>query len=246
MFRRRSQLSYNNVGDGVYAVNKNMRSIPISEADNTCIGIALVHDRHRIMIEKFGELNQGYKETTEGYINDWSFYYGEYRTDQPDIVNYDKVYNINAHGYPKPEKGSYGGSPGLPSDISLWTSGALSDWDGKANSGVLKNVLSGGQSQGSHPTIGRMLDAFIDSQDAKGLDDWYIPSCAQLALIFMNIVGIDEALLVIGGKKMMNEFAYLSSSERSSEEAWYLYPKYLHVDYENKNGGAMVGFIRDI
>lgn len=246
MFRRRFKLSYNNVGDGVYAVNKNLRLIPVSEADNTCIGIALVHDRHRIMIEKFGELNQSYKETTEGYINDWSFYYGEYRTDQPDIVNYDKVYNINTHGYLKPEKGSYGGSPGLPSDISLWTSGALSDWDGKANSEVLKNVLSGGQSHNSHPTIGRMLNAFIDSQDAKGLDDWYIPSCAQLALIFMNIVSIDEALLVIGGKKMMNEFAYLSSSERSSEEAWYLYPKYLHVDYENKNGGAMVRFIRDI
>lgn len=42
-----------------------MRLIPISEADNTCIGIALVHDRHRIMIEKFGELNQSYKDTME-------------------------------------------------------------------------------------------------------------------------------------------------------------------------------------
>ena len=114
MFRRRFKLSYNNVGDGVYAVNKNLRLIPVSESDNTCIAVALVYDRHRIMIEKFGELNQSYKETTEGYINDWSFYYGEYLTDQPDIVNYDKAYNINTHGYLKPEKGSYGGSPGLP------------------------------------------------------------------------------------------------------------------------------------
>lgn len=50
MFRRRFKLSYNNVGDGVYAVNKNLRLIPVSEADNTCIAVALVYDRHRIMI----------------------------------------------------------------------------------------------------------------------------------------------------------------------------------------------------
>lgn len=52
MFRRRFKSSYNNVGDGVYAVNKNLRLIPVSEADNTCIAVALVYDRHRIMIEK--------------------------------------------------------------------------------------------------------------------------------------------------------------------------------------------------
>lgn len=50
MFRRRFKLSHNNVGDGVYAVNKNLRLIPVSEADNTCIAVALVYDRHRIMI----------------------------------------------------------------------------------------------------------------------------------------------------------------------------------------------------
>ena len=246
MFRRRFKLSYNNVGDGVYAVNKNLRLIPVSESDNTCIAVALVYDRHRIMIEKFGELNQSYKETTEGYINDWSFYYGEYLTDQPDIVNYDKAYNINTHGYLKPEKGSYGGSPGLPSDIGLWTSGALSDWDGKANSEVLKNVLSGDQSQNSHPTIGCMLNAFIDSSDAKGLDDWYIPSCAQLALIFMNLYSVDNALSAIGGLQIGNDKVYWSSSERNTEEAWNLSTKYLHVSYDNKNMGTMVRFIRDI
>jgi hypothetical protein len=47
MFRRRFKSSYNNVGDGVYAVNKNLRLIPVSEADNTCIAVALVYDRHR-------------------------------------------------------------------------------------------------------------------------------------------------------------------------------------------------------
>lgn len=150
---------------------------------------------------------------------------------------------LNTHGYLKPEKGSYGGSPGLPSDIGLWTSGALSDWDGKANSEVLKNVLSGGQSQNSHPTIGRMLNAFIDSSDANGLDDWYIPSCAQLALIFMNLYSVDNALSAIGGLQIDNDKVYWSSSERNTEEAWNLSTKYLHVSHDTKNAGARVRFI---
>lgn len=66
MFRRRFKSSYNNVGDGVYAVNKNLRLIPVSEADNTCIGIALVYDRHRIMIEKNEDSNQSYKDVSAG------------------------------------------------------------------------------------------------------------------------------------------------------------------------------------
>lgn len=80
MFRRRFKLSYNNVGDGVYAVNKNLRLIPVSEADNTCIGIALVYDRHSIMIEKNEDSNQSYKDASAGYNRNYLFYWGGYTT----------------------------------------------------------------------------------------------------------------------------------------------------------------------
>lgn len=91
-----------------------------------------------------------------------------------------------------------------------------------------------------------MLNVFIDSSDAKRLDDWYIPSCAQLALIFMSLYSVDNALSAIGGLQIGNDKVYWSSSERNTEEAWSLSTKYLHVSYDNKNMEAMVRFIRDI
>lgn len=140
MFRRRFKLSHNYVGDGVYAVNKNLRLIPVSEADNTCIAVSLVYDRHRIMIEKNEDSNQSYKDASAGYNRSYLFYWGGYGRDQPGITNYNKLYESDTGGYLKSELGSYLGTPNLPANITDWTNGALSDWEGKANSEVLKEV----------------------------------------------------------------------------------------------------------
>lgn len=181
MFRRRFKLSHNNVGDGVYAVNKNLRLIPVSEADNTCIAVALVYDRHRIMIEKNEDSNQSYKDASAGYNRSYLFYWGGYDRDQPGITDYNKLYESDTSGYLKSELGSYLGTPNLPANITDWTNGALSDWDGKTNSEVLKEVTEGGEGYNGYVTIGRVLNAFLASSDAKGYNDWYIPSCPQLS-----------------------------------------------------------------
>lgn len=209
MFRRRFKLSYNNVGDGVYAVNKNLRLIPVSEADNTCIGIALVYDRHSIMIEKNEDSNQSYKDVSAGYNRSYLFYWGGYARDQPGITNYNKLDESNNDGYLKPEQGSYKGTPYISANITTWTSGALSDWDGKTNSEVLKEVTEG-------------LNAFLASPDAKGFDDWYIPSCPQLSLIWMKLNSVNNALSAIGGKQFDTSNTYWSSSERSRNYGWRL------------------------
>lgn len=171
MFRRRFKSSYNNVGDGVYAVNKNLRLIPVSEADNTCIAVALVYDRHRIMIEKNEDSNQSYKDASAGYNRSYLFYWGGRGMDQPGITNYNKLYESDTSGYLKSELGSYLGTPNLPANITTWTSGALSDWDGKTNSEVLKEVTEGGEGYNSYVTIGRVLNVFLASSDAKGYND---------------------------------------------------------------------------
>lgn len=222
MFRRRFQLSYNNVGDGVYAVNKNMRLIPISEADNTCIGIALVYDRHRIMIEKNEDSNQSYKDASAGYNRNYLFYWGGYGSDQPGITNYNELDGSNTSGYLKSEHGSYISTPNISANITAWTSGALSDWDGKTNSEVLKKVTVGGGGYDGYVTIGRVLNAFLASSDAKGFDDWYIPSCPQLSLIWMKLNSVNNALSAIGGKQFDISNIYWSSSERSANYGWKL------------------------
>ncbi len=246
MFRRRFKLSRNNVGDGVYAVNKNLRLIPVSEADNTCIAVALVYDRHRIMIEKNEDSNQSYKDASAGYNRSYLFYWGGYGTDQTDITNYDKVDGSNGYGYLKPESGSYNATPNLSANVTAWTSGALSDWKGKANSNVLKGVTTGDGSYTSYATIGHVLKTFLASADAKGYDDWYIPSCGQLSLIYMHLTSVNNALSAIGGQQFNTSSYYWSSSEYSSHSGWSVTFGYGRVDGYGKGNNYRVRFIRDI
>lgn len=246
MFRRRFKLSYNNVGDGVYAVNKNLRLIPVSEADNTCIAVALVYDRHRIMIEKNEDSNQSYKDASAGYNRSYLFYWGGRGMDQPGITNYNKLYESDTSGYLKSELGSYLGTPNLPANITTWTSGALSDWDGKTNSEVLKEVTEGGEGYNGYVTIGRVLNVFLASSDAKGYDDWYIPSCGQLSLIYMYLISVNNALLAIGGQQFNTSNNYWSSSERSANYAWRLDFSSGLVVHREKIVSFRVRFIRDI
>lgn len=243
MFRRRFKLSHNNVGDGVYAVNKNLRLIPVSEADNTCIAVALVYDRHRIMIEKNEDSNQSYKDASAGYNKNYLFYWGGYGTDQPGITNYNELDESNTSGYLKPEQGSYKGTPYISENIFSWTSGVLSDWDGKTNSEVLKEVTEGG---GDYVTIGRVLNAFLASSDAKGYNDWYIPSCPQLSLIWMNLNSVNNALSAIGGKQFKTSSTYWSSSESNANYAWRLNFSSGIVGHREKIAIFRVRFIRDI
>lgn len=246
MFRRRFKLSHNNVGDGVYAVNKNLRLIPVSEADNTCIAVALVYDRHRIMIEKNEDSNQSYKDASAGYNRNYLFYWGGYGSDQPGITNYNELDESNTSGYLKSEHGSYIGTPNISANITAWTSGALSDWDGKTNSEVLKKVTVGGGGYDGYVTIGRVLNAFLASSDAKGFDDWYIPSCPQLSLIWMNLNSVNNALSAIGGKQFDISNIYWSSSERGANYGWKLNFSRGLVGRVAKTNSYRVRFIRDI
>lgn len=156
------------------------------------------------------------------------------------------MYGNNIIGYLKPESGSYNGTPNIPENVSSWTSGALSDWEGKANSEVLKEVIEGGEGYGGYVTIGRVLNAFLASKDAKGYNDRYIPSCPQLSLIWMNLNSVNKALSDIGGQEFDNIQGYWSSSERRSVTGWYLSFSSGCVDYRDKYESFRVRFIRDI
>lgn len=92
MIRRRFYSSYKSpVDNGVYAVKQDGRLIPLSKADYQCISVAIVHDNHKIMIEKNEDSNQSYKTATSGLPDSsnktYSFYWGEYGTDQTGITN---------------------------------------------------------------------------------------------------------------------------------------------------------------
>jgi hypothetical protein len=243
MMRRRFN---SGIKSGIYAVNKNGILIPISEADTTCIAVALVSDGHKLMIEKNEDSNQSYKTAASGKNSTYAFYWGGYGTDQTGITNYDKVDGSNGYGYLKPESGSYNGTPNLSANVTAWTSGALSDWKGKANSNVLKGVTTGGGSYTSYATIGHVLNTFLAGVDAKGYDDWYIPSCGQLSLIYMHLTSVNNALSAIGGQQFNTFSGYWSSSEYSSYSGWYMNFNNGVVYGYGKYDGYRVRFIRDI
>ena len=213
---------------------------------NDCIGVVLVANGHKLMIEKNEDSNQSYKTAASGKSSTYAFYWGGYGTDQTGITNYDKVDGSNGYGYLKPESGSYNGTPNLSANVTAWTSGALSDWKGKANSNVLKGVTTGGGSYTSYATIGHVLKTFLASADAKGYDDWYIPSCGQLSLIYMHLTSVNNALSAIGGQQFNTSSHYWSSSEYSSSNGWYVGFNNGGVGYSNKYKYYRVRFVRDI
>lgn len=211
-----------------------------------CIGVVLNAQGKRFMIEKYEDLNESYVTAGAGKDSTSVFCWGGYDTDQTGITSYDKVDGSNGSAYLKPEQGSYNGTPNLSANITAWTNGALSDWNGKSNSEILKGITTGDGSYTSYATIGHVLNTFLASADAKGYDDWYIPSCAQLALIFMNLTSVNNALSAIGGQQFDISRGYWSSSEYSSLYGWYVYFKNGGVYSYQKYSGYHVRFIRDI
>lgn len=220
-------------------------SITDAPSDN-CIGVVLNAQGKRFMIEKYEDLNESYVTAGAGKDSTSIFYWGGYGTDQTGITNYDKVDGSDIRGYLKPESGSYNGTPNLSANITAWTSGALSDWNGKSNSEILKGITTGGGSYTSYATIGHVLNTFLASADAKGYDDWYIPSCAQLALIFMNLTSVNNALSAIGGQQLSPSKAYWVSSEFDSNSGHRVYFKDGSVNGSSKGSRYSVRFIRDI
>ena len=152
---------------------------------------------------------------------------------------------INSLGSLKQESGPYGGTPNISENISSWTSGALSDWKGKANSGVLKRITTGGDPYTSYATAGHVLKTFLASVDAKGYDDRYIPSCGQLSLIYMNLTSVNNALSAIGGQQLTKDH-YLSSPEYDPENPWIVLFDNGRVFKRPKRLGRRVRFVRKI
>lgn len=222
------------------------------EPSNDCIGVVLNAQGKRFMIEKNEDSNESYVIAGSGKDSTYVFYWGEYNTDQTGITNYNKAYGDNVYGYLKSESGSYNGTPGLPTNVTALTNGALSDWKGEANSNVLKRVTTGGGSYTSYATIGHVLNTFLASADAKGYDDWYIPSCGELSLIYMNLTSVNNALSAIGGQQFNTSTTYWSSSEVGTKKAWYVNFSNGRVDSgygitsSIKNDRYRVRFIRDI
>lgn len=222
----------------VYAVNADGELISADFADETCIAAALIVGEHKFWIEKNESNNPAYGGQT-------TLYWDKSYADLPELTNYSVTGgggNSNL-GYLLQANWTYKNSPYLSADYTTWTTGALSDFNGKTNTGYI--VASSSDAR----DMGTVLKNFNESTDGQnqGKSDWYIPACGQLALIYMNMDDLNTVLNAIGGMPLFASY-YWSSSEYGSSNAWLVSFNIGDVVGTNgaKSGETHVRFVRDI
>ena len=185
------------VPNGVYAVSADGIPMDYTTADGTALGVALVAGEHKFMIAK--------SDATDG-TNTTLYWIKNYF--DLSLTNYTYADGTNSYGY-------LGGTatPQLNKDFTTWTAGALSDFNGKANTAVIAAASSDTRDMCT------VLNNFNASDSHK---DWYVPACGQLALMYLNMIEINKALAKIGGTELAAE-GYWSSSECSYDWSWAVY-----------------------
>ena len=226
--------------NGVYAVTSDGNLVSVDEADESCIGVALiVNDAdtpQHIMIEKNGESNTtsikaAYEADGATNTEYQYFYWGPYDTDVSGITNWTEADGAT-----------------IPIDYTTWSTNstyAWNDFNGKSNTAALLNVTDS-DSYTIYANVATYCKKFNETEtENQGHTDWYIPACGQLALIYINVTDINAALTKIGGTTI-STYVYQSSSERSSDDGWYVSFANGRIFYGGKNSKKLVRLIRDL
>ncbi|MGM9796073.1 MAG: fimbrillin family protein [Parabacteroides sp.] len=205
------------VGDGIYAVSSSSEPVAVDEATSSCIGVALINlATNQRLMIEKKEASNSSYATAGSGKNSTSAFYW----------------------------GGYGTDQSIANYTS--SSSALTDYNGKANSEVLKTVTTGGSSYTSYATIGAVLNQFIStSSENQGYTDWYIPACGQLFLIYENKTDINTALSAIGGTQLTADH-YWSSSECSANSGWRVNLNNGNVNGPGESNGDRVRLVRDL
>jgi len=225
--------SWNELENGVYAVAADGSPVEVANATTECIAVALiVNDAptpQRLMITMFDADNG------ESSYNDAQYYLD--RLIDCGLSKESTVDGTNTNGM---FDGT--GTPRISKDYTTWTSGALSDFNGKVNTIVIVDLSS------KVKEMGKVLETYnsgTNNQSNRGYTDWYIPACGQLSLMYLNKAAINNALTKIGGQTITSG-SYWSSSEYDSYSARKLDFSFGYLSYSQKNYGNRVRFVRDI
>ena len=204
--------------NGVYAVAQNGKGVTVDDADESCVAVALITANQRIMIEKMGESNTDIIKAA-------------YDADAATNTDY---------------KYFYSGS--RDTDVAGITNSSSSDaakqdFNGKANTAAII-ATPDTDSFTTYANMGTYCTKFNEMSGTYA--DWYIPAAGQLYEIYTNVTDINTALTNIGGTTLSTSDRYWSSSEKSSNYAWYVNFNNGSVINYDKNNSYGVRFVRDI
>ena len=125
------------------------------------------------------------------------------------------------------------------------TTPALSDFNGKANTAA---IIAGYTEHGVSMDARDMCSVLNTFNASDSNNDWYVPACGQLALMYLYETKINEALTKIGGVALASDGfgRYWSSSESGSDGGWYVRFCSSSVDSRREDNGSRVRFVLDL
>ena len=193
--------------DGVYAMTNLGEPVVYEEAISIPIknysGVAIVCKGKAYEIAKVDASSSSQWDINETLSDNAQTIFNPYY-----IINSD---GNNEKGYLLKPDNTYQNTPYLSPDITTWITGALSDFEGKANT---KRINQAGI------TIASVIISFNLGEYNQGNSDWYLPAEGQLAYIYMNHDKINRLLEIVGGSTMVTTDYYWASSIYSSGFNW--------------------------
>lgn len=116
-------------------------------------------------------------------------------------------------------------------DPSSWTGGAISEFAGYTNSGYITGI-----------DIGKAL---VNFRNSSGNNSWFIPSCGEMALLYLYKTKVNEALGKLGGVAL-EDADYWTSTERDARSAWHINLSSGKVDNTGKLNKKKRRYLREI
>ena len=201
--------------DGVYAIDNAGRPVPFDEAiDERFTGAAFVIN---------GKAYKVADNDIPGTVYWWQSGY----EDIDELNNYTYSYETKTYAYVPKADGSYAGSSNrINTDWSTWVNAgwqnaSFTDFDGKGNTEILIARLGTIEN-----TIGKaVVDFRTNHYLNEGYQDWFVPSCAQMACMAILCAKIESVLSKVPGAAIFdhsNRTDYWTSTEKSASDAWYV------------------------
>ena len=194
--------------DGVYAVKSDGTPVAYSEAsDDSYAAVAFVIKCKAYQVAK-----------ADATYHDGSYevYWDKNNYTDLALTNYTKVDGTNSTGCL--DRTDSPGIPQLSQDPSTWGDGALSDFNGQANTATILSAQSDGTLD---YTIGKAVMNFRSGSNNEDHDDWFIPACGELAYMYLKMTELNTLLGKVSGTALTG--TYWSSTEYGSDFAWYVH-----------------------
>ena len=206
--------------DGVYGMMADGKAMVYEAASTTSeslTGVAFVLKGKAYQVAKVN--------ATENDVAPYVYWHKTGYSDISGLENFTKVDGTNRDGYLTGTS-----TPQLSRDPATWTAGALSDFNGQANTATILAAQNNGADDN---TIGKAVVNFRNGSKNEGYNDWFVPSCGELAFMFLKKAELNTLLRKVGGSSM--SYDYWSSTEYSSNNAWAVDFSDGSVDYNAYN-----------